>query len=333
MSPAEGTLALVRSDEGEVETVETLVERLRRRFERIVFRYQVPVGDAEDILQTTLLLYVEATRRERIHEPEAWLVATLRNRCLMYWRGKRLRSEPRPTAPSTLEHQADRHHPVPPNDAQVHARVDLVRQLGALRPVEARLLRLFVLESKSAVEVGEILGYAPSSIRKIRNRALAKLRAGLGATEVDGARGERRDVARPASVATAVGPRPRVGHTHSFTLAPSSRPPAEPMRRTPRKRGEKGNLGKRIDRLRREQEELTREVRSARELAARPFQFSVPAFAFLKLDTEGSQPDELASRLAHLEEEQRELAEVVEEALKLVRRPYAAVAVADEEPR
>src|SRR5260370_2225623 len=49
--------------------------------------YRVPPQDTEDILQQALLALVY--QRQAIRDPESWLMGTLRNKCLLYWRERR----------------------------------------------------------------------------------------------------------------------------------------------------------------------------------------------------------------------------------------------------
>ena len=56
---------------------------------RVCRRYSIPVQDAEDLIQQSLVAFID--RRDQVQNPEAWLAGTLRNQCLMYWRRRRRR--------------------------------------------------------------------------------------------------------------------------------------------------------------------------------------------------------------------------------------------------
>jgi DNA-directed RNA polymerase specialized sigma24 family protein len=57
------------------------------KLRRILFRYRIPARDADDLLQETLLVLV--SKQENVRNPDAWLQATLSNRCVLYWRQRR----------------------------------------------------------------------------------------------------------------------------------------------------------------------------------------------------------------------------------------------------
>ncbi|HXU31512.1 MAG TPA: hypothetical protein VN851_13110 [Thermoanaerobaculia bacterium] len=60
---------------------------LQPKMARILARYRIPVDDAEGMVEelfSTLLL-----KRELISQPERWLLSSLQNRCLLYWRNQR----------------------------------------------------------------------------------------------------------------------------------------------------------------------------------------------------------------------------------------------------
>src|SRR5579859_7227493 len=79
----------VTTDLGGKETLEQLVERLGPRLQRLLYRYRIPVSDADDLVQEALLSTVQ--KWEQIEDSEAWLLTTLRNRCVVYWRRRRKR--------------------------------------------------------------------------------------------------------------------------------------------------------------------------------------------------------------------------------------------------
>jgi DNA-directed RNA polymerase specialized sigma24 family protein len=66
-----------------------VLERVGPKLRRILFRYRIPARDADDILQETFLVLV--SKQESVRNPEAWLQATLSNRCVLYWRRRRSR--------------------------------------------------------------------------------------------------------------------------------------------------------------------------------------------------------------------------------------------------
>jgi len=63
------------------------LERVGPKLRRILFRYRIPARDADDLLQETFLVLV--SKQESVRNPDAWLQATLSNRCVLYWRRRR----------------------------------------------------------------------------------------------------------------------------------------------------------------------------------------------------------------------------------------------------
>lgn len=157
-------------------SVEDLLKSLRRRLERILFRYQIPPEDSEDVLQEAVLTLIY--KRGKIRDPEAWLVATLRNRCLMYWRSKRSRLYDAVDA-SILELVA-KPGGTPQERNEVQA--DLERAISELPDRCRSLLRLRYGLGYKPAEVAERMGYQASSIRKITTRCLAALTRQLHAS-------------------------------------------------------------------------------------------------------------------------------------------------------
>lgn len=151
------------------ESFDSLLEQLRPRLKQILYRYQIPPEDAEDILQEALLATV--LKWERIRNPEAWLVVTLKNRCLIYWRRRRgsLCTSVDDGALELLSEPEE-----PPQERQ-HMRWDLDSLMGNLPSRHQDLLRLRYLQGHSPSEVAEQLGYCQSSVRKLASRCLARL--------------------------------------------------------------------------------------------------------------------------------------------------------------
>jgi RNA polymerase sigma-70 factor (ECF subfamily) len=157
-------------------SLEDLLKSLQRRLERILFRYQIPPEDSEDVLQEAVLTLIY--KRSKIRDPEAWLVATLRNRCLMYWRSKRSRLYDAVDV-SILELVA-KPGDTPQERQEVQA--DLERAISELPDRCRSLLRLRYGLGYKPAEVAERMGYQASSIRKITTRCLAALTRQLQAS-------------------------------------------------------------------------------------------------------------------------------------------------------
>lgn len=154
-----------------METVELeqLLDRCRPRLSRVLYRYRIPAQDAEDLLQETFLILV--TKWDSIRAPEAWLVATLRNRCIIYWRRCRARIYDL-MDDAMLEVLASAE---PPAQERADLRKDLNQALSQLAPHHRRLLSLRYAYGCTSSEVGEVLGYGAGSVRKMAQRCLDRL--------------------------------------------------------------------------------------------------------------------------------------------------------------
>lgn len=161
------------------ESFDELLERLRPRLKQILFRYQIPPEDAEDILQEALLATV--LKWERIRNPEAWLVVTLKNRCLIYWRRRR-GAVCTPMDTVALELLSE---PEEAPQEREHLRWDLDNLIDNLPSRHRELLRMRYLMGHTPSEVAKRLGYQQSSVRKLASRALARLSEAVEELELE----------------------------------------------------------------------------------------------------------------------------------------------------
>ena len=167
-----GTPAMVvafRPQEEVNSSFEALLDRLQPKLRSVLARFRIPLEDAEDLLQQSYLAYLY--KQDTVRDPEAWLVGTLRNRCLMYWRGRRRRLyEAVDTA--ILESLAEPRRPT--QEVQ-----DLCRDVeGLISQLPDRCRSVLDLRYRLGLEPSETadrLGYQSSSIYKITGRCLAAL--------------------------------------------------------------------------------------------------------------------------------------------------------------
>ncbi len=146
-----------------------LLRRIRPRVKRLLKGYGMPFQDFEDLLQEALL---DALRQwETIHNLEAWLLGTLRIKCLRYWRRQGIE---RVFAVDSTELES-LCEPQSPAQEQAEFRLD-ARNLtrGLSRRHRAALWLRFGL-GMSSHEVARRLGYSPASIRKLCSRARAQV--------------------------------------------------------------------------------------------------------------------------------------------------------------
>lgn len=166
---ATATAAEAGPQNAEPLSIETLVPRLQPKLRRVLARYRVPLEDAEDILQQSFLDLVY--KQKSIYNPEAWLLATVRNRCIIYWRKRRSQvCESVDLAILDLLAQ-----PEQPRQSGALLRHDLERVLDQLPKRCRALLRLRYGLGYKPAEVAEALGYQPSSVRKVTSRCLSRL--------------------------------------------------------------------------------------------------------------------------------------------------------------
>lgn len=147
---------------------ETLV-RVRPALERVLGGYDIPPEDAEDVLQDTYLTLLY--KWEKVQCPEAWLIGTLRKKCIMYWRKRRKRFFDAMET-GLLELLLEPERPLQENRDLCR---DFERVLGRLPPRCQKLLRLRFVLGLGPGEVAEEMGYQASSIRKITSRCITAL--------------------------------------------------------------------------------------------------------------------------------------------------------------
>ena len=153
----------------ETPSLEELLERVEPKLKRILFRYKIPAQDADDLLQETFLIMV--SKAGSIRNPEAWILATLSNRCVIYWRKQRSRLwDVVDTA--ILELLADAEAPA---QERTELRHDLDFLLAQLPDRCRSVLRLRYGLGCSTAEAAERTGYCKSSIRKVTRRCLSAL--------------------------------------------------------------------------------------------------------------------------------------------------------------
>ncbi len=147
-----------------------MVRRIRPRLKLMLRSYDIPFQDADDLLQDSLL---EAVRKwEHDLQPGFWLLGTLRFKCSNYW--KRVRNKiPQSMALPDLEELCE---PLPPPQEKVDEAFDLRHAMSGLDPRHRRALWLRFAVGFTPEEVADQLGYCHSSVRKLTQRAMMRLR-------------------------------------------------------------------------------------------------------------------------------------------------------------
>lgn len=174
----------------DAETLETILGRVRSRLLGLLAHYRIPPEDGEDILQHVLLTLLY--KQSSIRSPERWLVGTLRNTCLRYWRRRR-QERTEPTSDEQLEWLSGSS---PPVQELGDLRRDLESVLGRLPPRCRDVLKLRYALGFGSDEVAQATGYRPSNVRKITSRCLRELGRELAAGRAAGDRPNIPDGAR-----------------------------------------------------------------------------------------------------------------------------------------
>ncbi|HEY2738639.1 MAG TPA: sigma-70 family RNA polymerase sigma factor [Thermoanaerobaculia bacterium] len=156
-------------DHPQVDTsLDEFLRSVRPRLKALFVRYSIPPQDTEDILQQALLALVY--QRHDIRDAESWLIGTLRNKCLLYWREHRRKLYEAVDA-AALDLMAE---PIPPAQETTDRRRDLVTAIEQL-PERCRSILRLRYQGYEATEVADRLGYSQASIGKISKRCLAAL--------------------------------------------------------------------------------------------------------------------------------------------------------------
>lgn len=146
------------SPPGSAEPIEDLAKRIHPRLRSILSRYGVPAQDAEDLLQTSLT--VTLRNWHSLENPEGWLVRTLVNQCLMYWRSRKRRPEATVDWRSA-ENDAPR---VASPEAWILDRRNAEQQLARLPRHCQLVIRLRTVYGFNAGEIAALLGRNTASV-------------------------------------------------------------------------------------------------------------------------------------------------------------------------
>lgn len=155
------------------------MKAVRPRLKRLVASFRIPSQDAEDVLQQALLALLY--QWERVQDPEAWMIGTLKRHCLMYWRKQR-RQLYSAVDTALLEYLSE---PAAPPQQRTELLYDLQNALGRIPSRCRSLLEMRFQLGYETAEIAERLGYRNSSIGKITTRCLAALSRQMVAVRVE----------------------------------------------------------------------------------------------------------------------------------------------------
>jgi RNA polymerase sigma-70 factor, ECF subfamily len=168
-------LSLVRS--GDQQALETLCRRCWRPVYRSFARYTRDPAEAEDLTQEVFLRAIRALPRysDRGVAYQAYLLRIASNLARDRWRAKAALLVPLADLPDIPASG-----PGPDGLAEEYERrAALLAALDKLAPDHRAVLRLRILEGRSASEVGMLTGRSAAAVRQLNVRALAALRAAL----------------------------------------------------------------------------------------------------------------------------------------------------------
>lgn len=155
--------------------VDELLRRLRPRVLWLLGHHRIPPQDGDDLLQQTLLALLG--KYGEVRNPEAWVLGTLRHKCLRYWRSRSAAALFDPLEEEALEGRAPAEAP---GQELAELRHDLEAALARLPERCRRILRQRYALGYRATEIAEDLGYPPATVRKITGRCLRALARELG---------------------------------------------------------------------------------------------------------------------------------------------------------
>ena len=157
-----------------IEALADLLWQLRPRIRHVFSNFRIPSFDADDVLQDVLV--IAFLKWDTIRIKDAWLIGTLRKKCVLYWKRQR---EDRlyGVDAETLE---DLCQPVGPDQERIERRLDIMALTSDLCQRHRLVLWLRYGVGLSASEIAARTGYCGSSIRKLTGRSVARIQRRFG---------------------------------------------------------------------------------------------------------------------------------------------------------
>ncbi|HVT14724.1 MAG TPA: sigma-70 family RNA polymerase sigma factor [Thermoanaerobaculia bacterium] len=146
-----------------------VVEQTRPRLRALLKSHHIRPCDAEEILQEALLALVR--KWPEVQSPEGYLIATVRRQILLFLR-RRAADRCVFVDRADLEQMAGGHSPL----VKVECRRDAGRLLARLPRRAAHILALRYGQGLSSHEIAALVEVAPSGVRTLARRHLARLR-------------------------------------------------------------------------------------------------------------------------------------------------------------
>ena len=162
---------------------ERLVEEFQRRLVRYAFRRLGNLNDAEDVAQEVFVrAYADRGRRRTVANVSAYLYRMAANLCTDQLRRRKHQNL---SLDEVGVMEIPTSHPDGRENAAAAQAIERVEALlRRLRPDEAEVIRLRVLDELGPREIAEVLGLRESTVKARLRHGLEKLRVILGKREV-----------------------------------------------------------------------------------------------------------------------------------------------------
>jgi RNA polymerase sigma-70 factor (ECF subfamily) len=154
-----------------------LVRRFAPRARLYGLRHLRSAAAADDLVQTVMVILLEAVRGGTLREPEriaSFVLGTCRHVVIGWRRGEARRHD-------LLDRFAGDLAPAAADAPPAIDRERLAACVGALPPSEQKVFTLTFYEERAADEIAAALAMTPGNVRVVRHRALGHLASCLGA--------------------------------------------------------------------------------------------------------------------------------------------------------
>jgi RNA polymerase sigma factor (sigma-70 family) len=147
------------------------LDRIRPRLKQVLWHFRLRPEEAEDVLQEVVILALDHLKRTEIADLDGWLVVTLRNRCVMFYRSEAARHRREAVWAERLAARW--------TSGDIDFLTTVRRYLSTLPGRDRQILQLR-LAGCSYLEVVAQTGYSIHVVREVNLSVLRRLRSLLG---------------------------------------------------------------------------------------------------------------------------------------------------------